>query len=437
MKIVWHTIPDFPEYEINRLGEIRRKSTGRVLKPFDDRRGYLRVSLNGCNVKVHLLVARMFVPNPHGYPVVDHKRGNKHDNRASQLEWCTIAENTRRAHALGLYNVAQIGKRVRILQTELGTQVDTYVTELTYKYDDVPSSKIIVANKSTDIASSVADMADRQRIEQAYAQGATQLYSQSLQANCDSQNGAVMDFYLPEDMRIVNKIVAKVRVGSFRAYSKATKAAESKVVSSTTASQKTYSSTSGGGSTSTTSSGGGQTSGATTLESSNVLPSQTSGQAVHNHGLSRGARLATTSDGKTIDGYETFVWSGAHVHPAHTHKIDDHSHSVRIPSHSHNVTIPGHSHNITIPAHEHDITPGIYFYGSPRQFDLYVNGKKKATIVSTDTELDLTQYLVDTSSKLIPRGSWLSIEIRPNDLAYVSIDMFVQGFVQSRGDATV
>ena len=129
--------------------------------------------------------------------------------------------------------------------------------------------------------------------------------------------------------------------------------------------------------------------------------------------------------------------SGAHVHPAHTHKINDHSHSVRIPSHSHNVTIPGHSHNITIPAHEHDITPGIYFYGSPKQFDLYVNGKKKTTIVSTDTELDLTKYLVDTSSKLIPRGSWLSIEVRPNDLAYVSIDMFVQGFVQSRGDATV
>lgn len=63
----------------------------------------IEISLNGCNVKVHLLVARMFVPNPHGYPVVDHKRGNKHDNRASQLEWCTIAENTRRAHALGLY----------------------------------------------------------------------------------------------------------------------------------------------------------------------------------------------------------------------------------------------------------------------------------------------------------------------------------------------
>ena len=102
MRIVWHALPDFPGYEINRLGQIRRQSTGRVLKPFDDRRGYLRVSMNGKNVKVHLLVAKMFVPNPHGYPVVDHKHGDKHDNRASQLEWCTVAENTRRAYALGL-----------------------------------------------------------------------------------------------------------------------------------------------------------------------------------------------------------------------------------------------------------------------------------------------------------------------------------------------
>ena len=80
MKIVWHSIPEYPGYEINRLGQIKRKSTGRVLKPFDDSRGYLRVSLNGKNIKVHVLVARMFVPNPHGYPVIDHKRGNKHDN---------------------------------------------------------------------------------------------------------------------------------------------------------------------------------------------------------------------------------------------------------------------------------------------------------------------------------------------------------------------
>ena len=38
---------------------------------------------------------------------------------------------------------------------------------------------------------------------------------------------------------------------------------------------------------------------------------------------------------------------------------------------------------------------------------------------------------------MIPRGTWHSVEIRPDDLAYVSMDMYVQGFVQSRGDATV
>ena len=66
-----------------------------------------------------------------------------------------------------------------------------------------------------------------------------------------------------------------------------------------------------------------------------------------------------------------------------------------------------------------------------------MNGTKKASFNLTDAEIDLTGYLVDSSTNLIPRGSWLSIEIRPNDLAYVSIDMYVQGFVQSRGDNTV
>jgi len=57
-----------------------------MLKPFDDQRGYLRVTLNGKNIKVHKIVAEMFLPNPANLPVVNHKNGKKHDNRASQLE---------------------------------------------------------------------------------------------------------------------------------------------------------------------------------------------------------------------------------------------------------------------------------------------------------------------------------------------------------------
>ena len=97
MLIVWKTIENFPNYEINRLGQIRNRKTGKILKPFDDCRGYLRVRLNGINCKVHVLVAKQFIPNPENKPIVNHKHGNKHDNRASQLEWMTQSENIKHA----------------------------------------------------------------------------------------------------------------------------------------------------------------------------------------------------------------------------------------------------------------------------------------------------------------------------------------------------
>ena len=103
-----------------------------------------------------------------------------------------------------------------------------------------------------------------------------------------------------------------VEFEAFRAYEKAIGGGGGQTTSSgggqTTSSGGGQTTSSGGGS--TTSSGGGQTSGGTALESSTVLPSETNGQAVHNHGISQHARLATTSDGKTVDGYETFIWSG-------------------------------------------------------------------------------------------------------------------------------
>jgi len=102
MKIIWKGLAEYPEYEINRLGQIRKKGTSQPLVPFDDHRGYLRVTLNRKNVKVHILVAKTFLPNPENLPVVNHKHGNKHDNRASQLEWCSYSENTKHAWALGL-----------------------------------------------------------------------------------------------------------------------------------------------------------------------------------------------------------------------------------------------------------------------------------------------------------------------------------------------
>ncbi len=118
----------------------------------------------------------------------------------------------------------------------------------------------------------------------------------------------------------------------------------------------------------------------------------------------------------------------------HTHGMN-HTHAVNFSSfgsHSHTFSIAAHSHEINIPAHSHDIVAGIFEKGNPTAFDIYVNGTKKALINAKSWEGDITQWLLN-SSKQIPRNSWIKVEIKPNDLAYVISSVFVQGFVQSRG----
>ena len=98
----WKPIEDHPGYEISTMGRVRNIRTGYILKTYDDGRGYLRVKLHRVNLRVHILVAKAFIPNPDNKPEVNHKKGKKNDARASQLEWVTPSENVKHAYKFGL-----------------------------------------------------------------------------------------------------------------------------------------------------------------------------------------------------------------------------------------------------------------------------------------------------------------------------------------------
>ncbi len=106
-KETWKKIPDCDGYEASSMGRI--KSVGRVvrckngvhktvnekiLSPFISKDGYMRLNANGMNT-VHRLVALAFIDNPENKKTVNHKSGNRADNRPSNLEWATYQENIR------------------------------------------------------------------------------------------------------------------------------------------------------------------------------------------------------------------------------------------------------------------------------------------------------------------------------------------------------
>lgn len=113
---IWRDITGF-DAEVSDLGNVRSKTRevrysdgrigvfkGRDLRASRGANGYRMVTLGrGRRMLVHTAVALAFLgEKPEWAECVNHKNGDKLDNRAANLEWSTYAENNRHARLTGL-----------------------------------------------------------------------------------------------------------------------------------------------------------------------------------------------------------------------------------------------------------------------------------------------------------------------------------------------
>lgn len=107
-KEIWKAIPNYPNYAVSNLGNIKNIKLNRLLKPFDRSRNNKNISLRGymsvhlCNNTdgvdyknhtVHSLVMTAFVGKRPHKNVINHINGIKCDNRLLNLQYCTQSYN--------------------------------------------------------------------------------------------------------------------------------------------------------------------------------------------------------------------------------------------------------------------------------------------------------------------------------------------------------
>lgn len=137
----WKDIEDYPNYQVSTFGNIKSKERytkqrngmslrkERLLIPQKDHKGYLYVRLYNENgwkyFKVHILVAKTFIPNFFNKPTVDHIDRNKENNNVDNLRWASYKEQQNNKDKTKIIeNMKILGKKPHKTRAEKVKQYD-------------------------------------------------------------------------------------------------------------------------------------------------------------------------------------------------------------------------------------------------------------------------------------------------------------------------
>lgn len=117
---IWKEINGFSNYKISNMARVQNITTKIILKHIE--RDYINVNLyNNKKLKrfaIHRLIATHFIDNPDNKKVVNHKNGNKFDNRIENLEWTTTSENIQHAHDNGLIKGSSLKVKIQKINSK-------------------------------------------------------------------------------------------------------------------------------------------------------------------------------------------------------------------------------------------------------------------------------------------------------------------------------
>jgi hypothetical protein len=102
----WTILKKFPNYEINKLGQVRNMKTNKILSQSLSTKGYYQINIDNKSRRTHRLLAETFIYNPNNYETVNHIDGNKLNNALCNLEWLSRSDNVK--HSREVLNLTPI-----------------------------------------------------------------------------------------------------------------------------------------------------------------------------------------------------------------------------------------------------------------------------------------------------------------------------------------